>query len=180
MRAKPIILAACILAVAAAVTFGFGRNFVRNDNLNQAALAGDIHQCDNLLSKGANVNGAGTHAMKPIMSAAKDAHLETVKYLVSRGADVNAHNDSGSALMWAVDSGNEEIVQFLLLSGTNVRWTNALGETALDFARTKKANNMIRILETWPKKAEPDGAANRSQPVSSETNRTSAAAGSGR
>ena len=105
------------------------------------------------------------HAMKQIMSAAKGAHLETVEYLASRGADVNAHNDSGSALMWAVESGNEEIVQFLLVSGTNVRWTNALGETALDFARTKKANNMIRILETWPKKAEPDGPSNRSQPL---------------
>jgi len=36
------------------------------------------------------------------------------------------------------------------------------------------------VKETWPKAAEQDGAANRSQPVGSKTNRTSAAAGSGR
>jgi hypothetical protein len=40
---------------------------------------------------------------------------------------------------------------------------------------------MQRIRAAWAeKKGEPDGAANRSQPTRSETNQTSAAAGSGR
>ena len=81
MPRKLPIVAACILAFAAgAAAFGFGCKFVRNDNLNQAALAGDIPGCNNLLSKGANVNGAGMHAMKPIMSAARGGHIETAKY----------------------------------------------------------------------------------------------------
>jgi hypothetical protein len=39
---------------------------------------------------------------------------------------------------------------------------------------------VTRETKSWPVKAEPGGAANRSQPIRSETNRTSAAAGSGR
>jgi len=82
------------------------------------------------------------------MSAARGGSLETVKYLVSKGADVNAHNDSGSALMWAVDSHNEQIVEFLLKNGADTTWTNSLGQTALDFAREKKATNLVGILAT--------------------------------
>jgi hypothetical protein len=36
------------------------------------------------------------------------------------------------------------------------------------------------VMTARPEKSEPDGAANRSQPIRSETNRTSAAAGSDR
>ena len=177
MRSPSIFLAS---AIVAAGLFTAGCKFVTNDNLNQAALAGDRARCEALLRKGADVNGAGMHDMKPIMSGARGGNLETVRYLVSKGADVNAHTDSGSALMWAVDSGNEDLVRYLLVSGADAGWTNALGNTVVVFARQEGATNMIPILETRPLKAEPDGAANRSQPFRSETNRTSSAAGSGR
>src|SRR5579871_2433366 len=91
-----------------------GCALVKNDDLNRAALAGDRARCEILLGRAANVNGAGMHDMKPIMSAAKGGSLETTRLLLSKGADVNAHNDSGSALMWAVDSGNEELLSFLV------------------------------------------------------------------
>ena len=128
-----------------------GCRFIRNDTLNQAALAGDAKRADVLLSKGANVNGRGMHAMTPIMSAARGGHLKVAKQLVAQGADVNSHNDSGSALMWAVDSGNEELVSFLLQSGADLRWTNALGTTALDFAMEQKKTNLVRVLEAGGK-----------------------------
>ena len=167
-------------AIVAAGLFTAGCTFVKNDNLNQAARAGDRARCQALLRKGAHVNGVGINDMKPIMSGARGGNLETVRYLVSKGADVNAHNDSGSALMWAVDSGNEELVRYLLVSGADAGWTNALGNTVVDFARRKGATNMIPILEKQALKAESDGAANRSQPFRSETNRTSGTADFGR
>jgi len=45
-----------------------------------------------------------------------------------------------------------------------------------------KAEDQIRQAQQWSRKflGEPEGAANRSQPVRSETNPTSSAAGSGR
>ena len=114
------------------------------------------------MGRGAKVNGPGMHGMKPIMSAAKGGSLETVRYLVSEGADVNAHNDSGSALMWAVDSRNEAVVRFLLTRGANPRWTNSLGDTAVDFARRKGLTNMTEILEMRAVKGEAGSGANRS------------------
>jgi hypothetical protein len=138
---------------ALAGVLALGCRFIKNDDLNQAALAADQARCEALLSKGANVNGAGMHDMKPIMAAAKSGSLETVRLLVSKGADVNAHSDSGSALMWAVNSGNEELLRFLLMKGADAAWTNALGRTACDFAVEKKNSNMVRILETWRTRA---------------------------
>ncbi len=145
-------LATGALALLAAVAAGC--HFCLNDNLNQAARGGDVGRCQVLVSKGAKVNGAGMHDMKPIMSAAGSGSLETVRYLVSQGADVNAHNDSGSALMWAVDSGNEELVRFLLTQGAEFGWTNALGRGALDIAAEHRSTNLARILQTWTNRTE--------------------------
>ena len=52
--------------------------------------------------------------------------------------------------------------------------TNLLGEL-------KKAEEQIRQAQRWTREflGEPDGAANRSQPIRAETNSASAAAGSG-
>ena len=154
-----------IVAVAFALMgmLGPGCSFIRNDDLNQAALAGDQARCEVLLSKGANVNGAGMHGMRPVMSAAEGGNLQTVRFLVAKGADVNAHNESGSALMWAVDADNAEMVRFLILNGAEPTWTNALGETALDFARTKQATDLIRLLEKENTKAEHASGGNGGQ-----------------
>src|SRR5467141_3974893 len=86
-RKLPIVALFVSVFVLGAIALAFGCKFVRNDNLNQAALAGNILRCNTLLSKGVNVNGSGMHAMKPIMSAARGGHLETAKYLVSKGED---------------------------------------------------------------------------------------------
>lgn len=145
-KQRPIVAVAFVLIAVLAS----GCSFIRNDDLNQAALAGDQVRCEVLLSKGANVNGAGMHGMRPIMSAAEGGNLQTVRLLVAKGADVNAHNESGSALMWAVDADNTEIVRFLISNGAEPTWTNALGETALDFARRKQATDLIRLLEKEP------------------------------
>ena len=145
-----------VATIALAGALASGCSLVRNDDLNQAALAGDRSRCAALLKKGANVNGAGMHGMKPIMSAAKGGNLETTGYLVSNGADVNSHNDSGSALMWAVDSGNEELLKFLLMKGADTSWTNADVQTVLDFAAKMRKTNLVAVLRTWPKRAEPN------------------------
>ena len=131
-----------------------GCSFSKNDELNRAALAGDQARCEVLLSRGANVNGAGMHGMRPVMSAAEGGHLQMVRFLVANGADVNAHNVSGSALMCAVDSDHAEMVRFLILNGAELTWTNSLGETALDHARRRQAADLIGLLEKEPAKDE--------------------------
>lgn len=120
--------------------------FTTNDDLNAAARLGDLNGCKKLVSEGADPNGRGMHAMLPIMSAAGGGHLEVVEYLISVGADSNGHNESGSALMWAVDSQNEDVVRFLMRQGSNVNWLNHRGESALDQAIEKGGTNIIKIL----------------------------------
>jgi uncharacterized protein len=124
-----------------------GCQLAKNDELNQAALAGNSERMTELLSKGADIDGRGMHGMTPIMSAARGGHLKVVARLVAKGADVNSHNDSGSTLMWAVESGNTGLVRFLLRNGADVRWTNALGKTALDLAREQNKTDLVRVLE---------------------------------
>ncbi len=153
-----------VATIALAGALASGCSFVKNDDLNQAALAGDRSRCEALLKKGANVNGAGMHGMKPIMSAAKGGSLETTSYLVANGADVNSHNDSGSALRWAVHSGNEELLKFLLMKGADTSWTSADGETVLDFAAKMRKTNLVAVLQTWPKRAEANAPPNAAPP----------------
>lgn len=47
-----------------------------------------------------------------LIEAAKNGHLEVVKYLVENGA--NIHADDDCALRWAVDYGHINIEQYLL------------------------------------------------------------------
>ena len=51
--------------------------------------------------------------------ASEEGHLETVKYLVSMGANVRANDDY--AVQWASGNGHLETVKYLVSQGANVR-----------------------------------------------------------
>jgi len=125
-----------------------GCNFVRNDNLNQAIARGDTEAVRAALARGVDVNGRGMHAMTPLMTAAKAGQLDICELLVKHGADVNGHNDSGSVLMWAIESRNESAVGFILKAGADRSWTNALGATAESLAQQRGLTNIVAILKT--------------------------------
>jgi ankyrin repeat protein len=139
----PISLVAIALVCAIAY---FGWAFIRSDNLNQAARAGDLERCREQIQAGSDVNGAGMHAMKPLMSACEAGSLEVAIYLVEHGADINSHNDSGSALMWAIHSKNIELVKYLLSQGADVSWKNVMGEDALVSAREVGDPSIIDLI----------------------------------
>ena len=122
--------------------------FIKADNLVQAAEAGDIGEVKRLLLAGAAINASGMHGMTPLMAACKGGDLSTVQYLISEGADVNGHNDSGSVLMWAIDSGNAKIVLLLLENKVDISWKNTLSENALEFARKGGNNTIIALFES--------------------------------
>lgn len=132
------------------VACGLGCKFIRSDNLNQAVARGDMQAVQKSIGKGVDVNGRGMHAMTPLMKAAEAGRLDICELLVKHGADVNGHNDSGSVLMWAVNSGNEELVRFLLKSGANKAWTNALGDGAYSLATKRGLTNIAGILKAEP------------------------------
>ena len=78
--------------------------------------------CDLLLEKGANVNdqliGADAAGWTAIMFASNNGKPDLVKYLISKGADVNLKAKYGtSALSWAIKEKNDDIIKILKANG---------------------------------------------------------------
>jgi len=120
---------------------------ILNDQLNSEARAGNLQSMQTLLRQGANVEGRSIHFKTPLMSAAEGGNGNAVLFLLAHGADVNAHNGSGSVLMWAVASGNVGVVRTLLFHGADVNWRSDLGDTALQTAKESKQPAIAKMLQ---------------------------------
>lgn len=120
---------------------------ILDDQLNTASRAGDLPSLQALLRRGADVNGRSIHFKTPLMSAAEGGNGNAVLFLLAQGADVNAHNGSGSVLMWAVASGNAGVVRTLLFYGADVNWHSASGDTALQTAKEYKQPAIVKMLQ---------------------------------
>lgn len=76
-----------------------------------------------------------------------DANLNTIKELLSEGADINAQNDTGmTALMWASSWGNGEVIEILLRGGTDVNLRKWDGSTALMYASADDHEEAVKTL----------------------------------
>jgi len=73
-----------------------------------------LKHCKYLVSKGVNVN-ADNYGFPPLYSAAAAGHIEVVKFLVSKGADVNIKHSirSDAPLDVAMRNGHTAIVEYL-------------------------------------------------------------------
>src|SRR5215467_4079287 len=84
-------------------------------HLWQIAAGGEVHQLEDILNRGADVNASNPSGLTPLMVAAYHGRPEMVRALVEHGADVNAANDEGlTAAMLADDAGYDEIVRVLV------------------------------------------------------------------
>ena len=84
---------------------------------------------------------------KQLLEAAKCGNTEVVKYLIVRGADVNASDSNGETpLMLAARWDNTEIAQLLIGAGANVNASNVYGETALMIAKERGLTEIVQLL----------------------------------
>ena len=88
----------------------------------------------------------------PLLSIAAartdEVALPLVKMLVEMGADVNYHGGRMHyPLKTAVQSGNADIVEYLLNKGANYRVTDSMGIRVIDFARQSGDTKIIRLIE---------------------------------
>ncbi len=141
-----IALVAAFVAVRALFILA---SFIFTDSLCDAARRGNLADMAIAISWGAEVNGRGMHAKTPLMAACEGGQLECARYLIGLGADVNGHNDSGSALMWAVESGNVALCQLLCEQGVDVEWKNHEGSNVIDFAISKKNHEVVDLLKRF-------------------------------
>ena len=81
------------------------------------------------------------------LSAVKKGDTAATKIFLSKGADVNAKNESGnSALYLATTVGKTDLIQFLLKKGAKINQKNMNGETALAEAIGSRRASAVKIL----------------------------------
>ena len=84
---------------------------------------------------------------KLLLQAAEKGHLEQVKTLVKKGADVNAKDQNGqTALMAAAGRGHLEMVKLLIDKGADVNASDENGRTALMEAAMSGQLQIVEIL----------------------------------
>lgn len=149
-----------------------------------------IKMVEALLNRGADPNykdcylGDPKRFSMPLHAACYQGNFQVAQMLLNQPRiELNAIDvDGRTPLMWAVEKGHEGIIRLLLEKGADPTIKNAEARTVADLARDqiRKREKILEIVSTARTGAEPDGAANGSQPFCSATNRMSSAAGSRR
>ena len=126
---------------------------VLGDMVLRAADHGNAGQVQFLLRIGANPNSFGWYIptdQTPLMLAASNGSLPTVRVLLDYGADVNTEVNEWSVtpLMCAVKGGNPAVVQLLIARGANLNDVDGSEDTPLTLARTHHHPEIVRILKS--------------------------------
>ena len=133
-------------------------NALGEQALMHAAWRGNLEAVQWLMGKGATLNRSNKQwtALHYASFSGKD---EVVKFLVARGADIDARSPNGSTpLMMAVYEGRESTVKQLVRLGADRKLTNDAGEGAMDWAFKHEQVAIARSLGTMQEFA---AAANR-------------------
>ena len=84
----------------------------------------------------------------PLTLAAYLGKAELTRILVEAGAEIDAVDSTGTALLGAAFKGYDEIVAYLLERGADPAITNASGGTALTFAAMFNRGGVVDLLLT--------------------------------
>lgn len=103
-----------------------------------AAQSGDNKNLQLLMDKGISVDITGKkdyEGQTALMSAANSNHLDTIKFLISCGANINATRNTGlTALMVASQVGSEKVVEYLIQNGADINLITNEGADAFIYA----------------------------------------------
>ncbi|XP_027143095.1 histone-lysine N-methyltransferase EHMT2 isoform X3 [Larimichthys crocea] len=110
--------------------------------LHHAAKLGNLEIVNMLLETGqVDVNAQDSGGWTPIIWAAEHKHVEVIKSLLNRGADVTINDKShlssqelNVCLHWAAYAGNVDIAELVLNSGCSLASVNMHGDTPLHIA----------------------------------------------
>ena len=119
------------------------------DALIWAARSGRTGSIAEMVRAGVDPNqqDSGPNGWPPLMHAVHKNQLESVRALLSAGAEPDFANPDGlTPLMLAAAHGEGEIVEELLASGADPRLKKPGGETALTYATTTADARCVRAL----------------------------------
>ncbi|MBU0585888.1 ankyrin repeat domain-containing protein [Candidatus Micrarchaeota archaeon] len=115
----------------------------------RAAVDNDMNTLIECINQGVNVNATdGVLEWNALMYAANNGHLEVVRMLIDKGADIHAKNISRwNAIMHAANSGSAEIIALLLETGakTDIA-TMVTGVTPLILAAGKGHEKVVQVF----------------------------------
>jgi hypothetical protein len=118
-------------------------------DLRHAAMAGDVERLKELLSGGADPNGADPTGETPLHEAAAFGRKEAAAVLLEHGADPNARDSQGDTPLWeAVSFRKPEVAEVLLENGADASVKDDFwNETPLAHARKFRQTEMVKVLE---------------------------------
>jgi ankyrin repeat protein len=128
--------------------------------LHLAAFFGHLDLVRMLLDAGAPMLAISNNneANLPINAAAAGRRIAVVRLLVERGCppDARASDQSYTALHLAANSGNEELIEFLLQSGADTNLKTGAGDTPHDLAARQGHSAAAELLRQNARNV-PDG-----------------------
>ena len=114
--------------------------------LSVASSNGDLKTVQTSLQNGANINYIDYYGNTALMNAVKKNDIDIIHYLVNKKADINIKSsiDGTTALMYAVQGHcDTDIIRYLIHNGANINIANMYGNTALHYAGSSRA---IQVL----------------------------------
>ena len=133
---------------SSSITPAPSKSEILNQQLLQAAGAGDTAEVLSLIREGAGVNARGaTYGNTALMDAAARGYTATVRAVLEKGGEVDARDNAGrTALMEAAFGGYTDTVRLLLEKGAKVNATDHEGWTPLFWAAFSRRSDTIRFL----------------------------------
>jgi len=126
-----------------------GCNRLAYKTIHEAAAKGDLADIKRHLQKGADVNIKDDNDWTPLLYSAFYGKQDVVKFLISKGADVNvtSRNTGWTPLHVAADKGHLEVVKILVSAGANVNAKDILGMTPIRSALGDSHKDVIEFLK---------------------------------
>ena len=125
-----------------------------DEQLWSACSRGDQALAVTQLNGGANIEQEdGWWGRTPIMAASEKGHLDVMKMLHGRGANVHVQDNRGAnALMLAALNGHADVATFLVTEcGADVNAVGDEGFTALHWAAHEGFLDIVKMLQTHGK-----------------------------
>ena len=135
--------------------------FDEDFNLIMSASRGHLHNVQNLLDRGADINAVTIDNISALMYAAENGDFEMLRFLLTKGADPNMKPFNGiTALISAARLNHQKIAEFLINNGANINASDAEGVTPVHYAAAYNYYDLVEMLLFYkanPNKADDDG-----------------------
>lgn len=141
-----------IIALGGDKNFYFTYNGDRINVIGYCIKNGHWGLAKRLINKGVNITAKAMNNWPPLLLAVDKRNVPLVELLIESGCDVNTevnieYDGNYSPLLMAVENEDIEMIKLLINKGAKTGFTNSQGMSILEFAKSKKSNDIIKLLE---------------------------------